>query len=195
LDGPRDAKQALRQEILRRREAIGSAARETLSEEIFGRVTALETFHYARIVLAYAHFGSEPRTNTFLQTILDDGKTLVLPRVEDRNLLALYAVTDPQSELVPGPWGIREPRPDACVRVDPHSVDFVLVPGVAFDARGGRLGYGGGFYDLLIGGLRRRPALVAGAFEVQVVERIPSEDHDARVDLVVTERRNYAADP
>ena len=195
MDGPREAKHALRQEILRRREALGPAARDTLSEEIFGRITALETFRHAATVLAYAHFGSEPCTSAFLQTVLDAGKTLVLPRVEDRNLLGLYAVTDLQRELAPGTWGIREPRPEACARVEPQALDFVLVPGVAFDRRGGRLGYGGGFYDRLIGGLRRRPALVAGAFEVQMVERVPSDDHDVRVDLVVTEGRIYSADP
>lgn len=194
LDGPREAKHALRQEILRRREVLGPATRETLSEEIFGKVTALETFHHAATVLAYAHFGSEPYTNTFLEAVLDDEKTLVLPRVEGRNL-DLYAVTDPQRELAPGTWGIREPRPEACERVEPRAVDFVLVPGVAFDRCGGRLGYGGGFYDRLLGGLRRPPTVVAGAFEVQVVERLPSEDHDLRVDLVVTEGRSYTAGP
>lgn len=177
-------------EVLRRREALDIATREALSGKVFGGITALETFSDATIVLAYAGFGSEPRTDGFLQTVLRGGKTLALPRVEGRDL-GLYAVTDPQDELVPGTWGIREPRPELCERVEPRTVDFVLVPGVAFDVRGGRLGYGGGYYDRLMGELRRRPALVAGAFEVQVVERVPSEGHDVRVDIVVTEERSY----
>lgn len=163
-----------------------------MSEEIFRSVAALEVFRHAEKVLAYASFGSEPTTDPFLQTVLDAGKTLILPRVEAREL-GLYAVTDARRDLAPGTWGIREPRPEACPRAEPYSVDFVLVPGVAFDPPGRRLGYGGGFYDRLIGDMDRRPALVAGAFGVQVVERVPSEGHDLRVDLVVTEGCTYAA--
>ncbi|HTL75696.1 MAG TPA: 5-formyltetrahydrofolate cyclo-ligase, partial [Casimicrobiaceae bacterium] len=69
------------------------------------------------------------------------------------------------------------------------SVDWVLVPGVAFDARGGRLGYGGGFYDRLLPGAAGSAPRVAGAFEMQIVDAVPTAPHDVGVDAVVTERR------
>jgi 5-formyltetrahydrofolate cyclo-ligase len=78
--------------------------------------------------------------------------------------------------------------------VDLGAVDFAFVPGVAFDRRGGRLGHGAGFYDKLLGSSDRRPRLIAGAFEVQVVDELPLERHDVLMDLVVTESRFYPSD-
>jgi 5-formyltetrahydrofolate cyclo-ligase len=192
VNGLREAKRALREEVLARREAIDATAREAMSKTILDRIAALDAFDAATTVLAYAGFGAELQTDGFMHTVLGRGKTLILPRVEG-GALGLYAVQDLQRELVPGTWGIRQPDPQTCERVEPSRVDFVLAPGVAFDARGGRLGYGGGFYDRLLSGLHPRPALVAGAFEIQVVERVPVDETDVRVDEVVTERQGYRA--
>jgi 5-formyltetrahydrofolate cyclo-ligase len=75
------------------------------------------------------------------------------------------------------------------VAVAPEAIDWVLVPGVAFDPQGGRLGYGGGYYDRLLPLLPSMTRRVAGAFELQVVERVPAAPHDLRVDAVITELR------
>lgn len=192
MNGLKEAKQALRAEVLARRDAIDDAAREASSEVILDRIAALDAFNDASTVLAYAGFGSELQTDGFMHAVLRQGKTLVLPRVEGGEL-GLYAVEDLQRELVPGTWGIRQPDPQTCEPVEPHRVDFVLAPGVAFDASGGRLGYGAGFYDRLLCKLNPRPALVAGAFEVQVVEKVPVDESDVRVDEVITEGRSYRA--
>jgi 5-formyltetrahydrofolate cyclo-ligase len=107
--------------------------------------------------------------------------------------LRLYEVRDLAGDLKPGTCGIREPRPNRCPPADPDSLDFALIPGVAFDERARRLGYGGGFYDrLLAGGLPEGTPLVSGAFGVQIVDEVPFDPHDAPVDLVVTERGRYA---
>jgi 5-formyltetrahydrofolate cyclo-ligase len=129
--------------------------------------------------------------------VLHQGKILLLPRVNlQKGSLDLYLVRDPVRDLRVGTWGIREPRPDRCVRVDPHAIDFVLVPGLAFDARGGRLGYGGGFYDkLLAHGLSPCAWLVAGAFKSQMVEKVPVDGHDVPMDVVVTENGHYPPGP
>lgn len=149
-------------------------------------VANLPAYRAAGTVLAYCGFGSEPDTVPFLEAALREGRRLLLPRIErDERRLALHRVRG-LGDLVSGPWGIREPAPEL-PEVGAEEADFVLVPGVAFDARGGRLGYGGGFYDVLLGGLSERPPLVAAAFEVQVVEKVPTEAHDVLVDLVVTE--------
>ena len=80
--------------------------------------------------------------------------------------------------------------------MEPAIIDFVLVPGLAFDRRGGRLGYGGGFYDkLLADGLSQGAWLVAGAFECQMVEKVPVDEHDMPMDVVVTEDRHYPPGP
>jgi 5-formyltetrahydrofolate cyclo-ligase len=149
------------------------------------------------MIMACASFGSELQTDEFLRHVQDQGKILLLPRVNRlRELLEVYWVQDPVKDLQVGTWGIREPRPDRCARVAPAVIDFVLVPGLAFDRRGGRLGYGGGFYDKLLAE-RVSPCawLVAGAFENQMVEKVPVDEHDMPMDVVVTENGHYPPGP
>jgi len=185
-------KAELRRVVLARRDALDAGTRRALSAVIVGRLVALDRFEQAATVLAYCSFGSELDTEAFLAAVLMMGKRLVLPRVDRATrVLALHVVRDPGAELRPGTWGIREPVPAACPPVEAHEVDFVLVPGVAFDASGGRVGYGGGYYDRLVAGLAPGPSLVAAAFEVQLVERVPMSPHDRRVDRIVTERAVY----
>lgn len=130
--------------------------------------------------------GAEFETAAFVRRVLADGKALVLPRVNrEAKRLDLFAVCEVDRDLAPGVWDIREPVPDRCAAAVERDIDFALVPGLAFDAHGGRLGYGGGFYDRL---LPRLPALrVAAAFSVQVVDAVPMSARDQYVDLVVTE--------
>ncbi|MBI4011736.1 MAG: 5-formyltetrahydrofolate cyclo-ligase [Candidatus Rokubacteria bacterium] len=195
-EGAAAVKAELRRAGLARREAIPAERRAELSAVIFATVVALEAFQRALTVLAYCSFGSEPVTDAFLRAVLGRGKSLVLPRVRrGTRSLDVYRVTDPARELRPGVWGIREPDPAACAPVPLGAVDFVLVPGVVFDARGGRIGYGAGYYDRLLRGLADGVPLVAAAFEVQLVDEVPMEPHDRPIDRIVTERRVIGGAP
>lgn len=191
----REAKAALRKEILGRRDAMTTADRTILSRAIVGNILDLPALRRAETVLAYASLGSELDTDRFLLQVLDEGRTLLLPKVDrSKRRLVLFEIKDPESDLQPGVWGIREPREDLGMPTEPGAVDFAFVPGVAFDRRGGRLGYGGGFYDRLISeDLGSDAALISGAFEFQVVEEVPKDRHDALVDLVITETQRYPA--
>ena len=103
-------------------------------------------------------------------------------------MLELHSIDDPDRDVVFGHLDIPEPlstRP----QVPRAAIDFVLVPGVAFDLEGRRLGYGGGYYDRLLPLLAPHATRVAGAFDVQIVERVPAAPHDVRVDTIVTESR------
>ena len=188
-----EAKAALREVVLRRRQALPEEQHASLSSRIVARVLDLRSYRLSNAVLAYASFGTELQTDRFLRRVLGDGKTLLLPRVE-REGLTLYEVRDLARDLSPGSWGIREPIPDNAPVSDPGIVDFALIPGVAFDRKGGRLGYGGGFYDRLLASLPDGPPLVSGAFEVQVVDEVPVGPHDAPVHAVVTEVGIYPQD-
>jgi len=142
--------------------------------------------------MAYMSIGSEFETSAFISDLRGQGKKLVLPRApRGARALELYAVRDTERDLGPGVWGIPEPRPDICRAVPLEEIDFMLVPGVAFTARCERLGYGGGFYDQLIGRFFRQPPLVAAAFGLQVVPELPVSPTDQCVDLVVTEETTY----
>ncbi|MGB8076974.1 MAG: 5-formyltetrahydrofolate cyclo-ligase, partial [Gallionella sp.] len=120
---------------------------------------------------------------------------LALPRVNRHtNRLDLYWVDDLENQLAPGLWGIREPVVERCERlIRLNEVEFALLPGVAFTREGARLGYGGGFYDKLLarrgGGTdAQRPALAAAAFALQIVEQIPQEATDVKVEWIITEQ-------
>jgi 5-formyltetrahydrofolate cyclo-ligase len=185
----------LRKQVLARRDALPVAERRALSARIIRRLLALDAYRGARCVMAYASFGSELETADFLADILAQGKVLVLPGVErGSRTLQLHAVDDPARQLAPGVWGIPQPRAELCPRISASRLDFVLVPGVAFTPRCERLGYGGGYYDGFIRGLARRPALVAAAFSLQVLQELPVSGRDQSVDRVVTEDAEYRRD-
>ena len=197
LQDPVAAKAALRREVLARRDALDHGTRARLSAAVLARVTALDVFQRSGRVLAYVSFGSELDTRPLLQQVLAGGRTLVLPRIERAaRRLALHQVGDLDTELRPGVWGIPEPDPDRSRPVAPGEIDFVLVPGLVFDPRGGRIGYGAGYYDrLLVAWPPPVPPLIAAAFELQVVPAVPVLPADRQVDLVVTESRTYPESP
>lgn len=188
----RERKAALRSLVLQRREALDPAVRKTASRRIVDSVLAHDGFLRARSVMAYASFGNEVDTSALCEAVLAEGKTLLLPRIDKtRDAIRVYAVRDLTRDLEINRWGIAEPRPEACLEIRPAELEFVFVPGVAFDARGGRLGYGKAYYDRLLAASLQAggaPTLVAGAFAVQVVDQVPMEPHDVRIPEVVTER-------
>ena len=192
-----ETKSSLRRRMLGRRDVMDTWTRAALSRAIVRDIVETSVYRRSNTVMAYASFGSELQTDEFVRHVLDQGKILLLPKVNrQRELLEIYRVRDPVQDLRVGTWGIREPRPDRCARMEPHIIDFVLVPGLAFDRRGRRLGYGGGFYDkLLADSLSPCAWLVAGAFESQMVEKVPVDEHDMPMDVVVTERGHYPPGP
>lgn len=194
-----EAKRSLRHQILLWRDGLDALWREHASRVIFEEVARLAPMRGAGRFLAYHSFGSETVTVPFLRQVLAEGRRLVLPRIDrPARSLTLHEVHDLDVDLVAGPWGIREPDPGRTREVDPADLDAVLVPGVAFDRSGGRLGYGAGYYDRLLGACASGTPLLAAAFEGQIVERVPAGPQDRSVDVVVTEEgvhRREAASP
>ena len=183
----KQAKATLRTAILTRRDAADIESRSGDSLAITQKLCALPAYRAATAVAAYASFGSELDTSAFLARILADHKQLLLPRINRaQRVLELRHVADLEADLVSGVWGIREPA-QRCPIFALDKVEFTLVPGVAFTQSGARLGYGGGFYDRLLASLDRRATRIAAAFQLQMVDQLPEERHDQRVDQVVTE--------
>jgi 5-formyltetrahydrofolate cyclo-ligase len=192
-DGLREAKRALRAAVLARRDAIDVDARRRDSRAIVERLWSHDEIAGARTLLVTLPFGSEWDTQGLVQRALAAGLAVAVPRVDPKaRMLELHAVRDLVADVVPGHLGIPEPRPDRPV-IAPDAIDAVVVPGVAFDAAGGRLGYGGGYYDRLLPRLRAGVRRIAGAFDVQVVPNVPRGTHDLAVDCVVTPTRRLGA--
>lgn len=188
------AKQILRKNILALREQLPPEARVAHSAAITEHLLQLPEYRRAQSVLGYMNYGTEFASEGWIKQVLAAGKKLALPRVNRHTMqLDLYWVDDIENQLAAGMWGIREPIADRCERVSTlFEVEFVLLPGVAFTRDGGRLGYGGGFYDKLLAQLQDvnqvpRPSLVAAAFAMQVVPHVPQETTDVKVEWLVTE--------
>jgi 5-formyltetrahydrofolate cyclo-ligase len=188
----REAKRALRARILLARDALPAATRERYAAAIVAALCAREDFRLAGTVLLSLAFRSEWETRPLLRTALALGKRVAAPRVNTAGrMLEAYAISDPGRDLGPGFRGIAEPLPH-CPALALDAIDWVLVPGVAFDTRGHRLGYGGGYYDRLLPLLRDDAHRVAGAFDLQIVDRVPIAPHDRPLDAIMTEARIIA---
>lgn len=148
---------------------------------------ALPSFARAATVGLYAPMGAEVDTAELGRLSTSAGKRIAYPRVTTGERRLAYAECE-SGALVGGALRTREP-PAGCREVPLDELDLVVVPGVAFDARGRRLGRGGGYYDATLTALRPGAARVGLAFELQIVDAIPEEPHDAPLDAVVTEAR------
>lgn len=185
-DTVRARKAALRRATRAAREELRPDARTRAGADVVARLLRLPELRGARVVALYAAHGTELDVDAVATTLRERGATTCLPRVEG-DQLHLVATT-PTSTLEVGYRGVTEPRGHG---LDPGAVDAVVVPGLAFDPIGGRLGQGGGHYDRLLAQLPGRALRVGVGFACQLVPRVPREPHDAAVDVVVTDRATY----
>lgn len=168
------------------------------SQRIFERLVAQPGFADRRTLLFYIDARDEVRTQFALPGQLARPVRVVVPWCLPTRELALFWLRD-LSDLAPGAYGILEPRPELRLlperRIEPGEIDLVLVPGVAFDESGGRLGHGQGYYDKLLAGVRPRCHRIGLAFESQVFPHVPREPHDISMHDVLTERRAIRCQP
>ncbi len=177
------------------RDVLDPAYRQTAAAAIVRRLIGLPSFTAARCVLLTLPFGSEWDTRGLLDAARAAGKTIVLPRVNGTTrMLDLHRVGDVGSDIVAGYRGIPEPA-EGTPRIELASIDWVLVPGLAFDLRGGRLGYGGGYYDRMLGQLNPGTPRICGAYAMQIVDSVPAAPHDLAVDAIATETELFTIRP
>lgn len=163
--------------------------KDAVSRRITARLLALEAYQAATTVLYYVDVRDEVRTRPILAAAVHSDKRIVVPYcVEDQlRLLSL----DSMDEMVAGAYGILEPREELRSlpekQVAAEQLDLVLVPGLAFDRQGGRIGYGKGYYDRLLAAARRDTLLIALAYDCQIFDAIPMQPHDIYMDAVLTE--------
>lgn len=180
-------KQALRELVRARRRELADPHGK--SAAILERLTATVAWRGAGSILFYVGVRDEIRTLPLLERTLENGRAVAVPYCQERRL-ELFSLRS-LAELAPGAYGIPEPLPElrsrADRRIDPASIQLALTPGLAFDRRGGRLGYGGGYYDRLLPRLGSDCLKVALAYRCQIVDETPVEPHDVRVDWIVCE--------
>ena len=178
-----------------RARAQALTARRSLPSEGYGQAAtavavallALPELAGARTVLAYAALPAELDPAPAVSALRKRGARVAYPRIQSPGVLDLHLV-DHELELVAGPFGLGQPSEHA-PHVARDAIDAVIVPGLAFDDCGRRLGYGGGYYDRLLVSLRPDCLFIGIAFDEQLLPQIPAEPHDVRVDMIVTPTR------
>lgn len=188
---PQTLKANLREQA--RKNRVAQKEKLAVSEKILKRAMDLPEYAYAKTVMFYVDAGSEVKTRQILASAIASGKKVVVPWcIVESNTLELFLLED-VSELVEGAYKILEPKEELKTLpgkiVKPETLDFVFVPGTAFDLNGGRMGQGKGYYDRLLGSVRFNAPLVALAFDCQIFDEIPVASHDVFMDKVVTESR------
>jgi len=181
---PEPTKVELRAEFKRQRDALGEEERRNASLAICRRITAWPPFARSETVLSYLPMRAEVDLTPLLE--MHPEKRWALPRILPKGQMAFHLYRP--GELVRHPYGMLEPPADA-LPVSVDQVDLALVPGLAFDREGWRLGYGGGFFDRFLAGFDGQSAGVS--YQALFVERLPHASHDIPVGYVVTELGLY----
>jgi len=185
---------SLRKDRLAARDLKESALRKEKSRRICALLKAHPVVTDAAHLFVYVDFRSEVETMDLINQLIAAGKTISVPvTLLEESRLKAVRLTNPDTQLIPGCYDIPEPTPDqiAIATVDPATIDTVLIPGSVFDTGGGRLGYGGGYYDRFLTESAPQATRVGVAFELQLVDQVPMEPHDQYMDVLVTEQQIY----
>ncbi len=190
MEDVKDKKQELRRKIAKKLEALSA---EDIREKL--RAIEAQLFDFANFLeaessLLYINQANEVDTGSILRRCIKGPKDIVLPLFDPRNGGArLYKIQDIESDLRKAGGSVLEPDPNRCKPVPMDNIDIAIIPGIAFDEKGGRLGTGAGRYDRIIPKLPVTTRKVAFAFEEQITHLVPMESHDKFVDIIITEKR------
>lgn len=186
----RATKAEIRNDIVKRLAALTESEVKAKIRQIENRVFEFANFLEANIVLLYINTAAEVNSQQIIKRCFDYNKIVILPAFEtDTYKMKLMKVDNLDTDLKPGRRGILEPDENRCNVVPVECIDIAIIPGVAFDEKGGRIGSGEGYYDRLIPKLPITTRKVALAFENQIIRQIQMESHDKHVDIIITEKR------
>jgi len=182
---PKDEKAAFREKLKAIRDAVDPGQAERASQGVWNLLKERPEFQKAKGIGAFASIPKEINTYSILEGTLSSGKKLYLPKVnQEKSSFEFHPVTD-LKKLQLGPFGIQEPT--SLKPADWNELDLVLVPGLAFDSHGNRLGFGKGFYDRVLPRLKKSCLVIGLGYSFQLVDQVPAASHDAPVRAVLCE--------
>ena len=186
----REKKQEIRDEIVQKITGLGKSPLAAKTKAIEERLFEFANYLEARIALLYTPTMVEVDTQDIIKRSYMYNKIIVLPAYDpETKKITLLKVDDPEKDLIEGPRGNMEPNPERCKTVPLDCLDIAIIPGLAMDEKGGRIGLGNGYYDRLIPELPITTRKVGLIFEDQIISMVPMESHDKHVDIVVTDER------
>lgn len=186
-------KEKLRKDILKMRINLSKQDLLEKSNKIKKRLSKMALFQNAKTILFYVSYGNEVNTHDMIKESIAMGKNVVVPKSVTKNNTLILSKLKSWDDLEIGAYNILEPKKETIEEVDVESIDLIIVPGVVFDEKGNRIGHGKGYYDRLLNDSQNIPN-IGLAFELQIVENIESEQHDERIDVIITEERIMKCD-
>jgi len=186
----REKKQEIRNDIAKILGKLSDKEIATKTKQIEDRLFDFANFLEAKIVLLYVNNKTEVKSSNIIKKCFDFNKIVILPAFDIKKYkMELMKVDDLDNDLIAGQRGILEPDINRCKNVPVDCIDLAIIPGVAFDEKGGRIGSGEGYYDRFIPKLSITTRKVALALECQIIRQVPVESHDKYVDIIITEER------
>ncbi|MFC1818887.1 5-formyltetrahydrofolate cyclo-ligase [Thermodesulfobacteriota bacterium] len=186
----KEDREALRQKILGARDGLSDKVRQAKSISVMQNFWTLLGMQQWSTLFIYVNFRSEVETLELIKKCINRDIRVAVPLVEASAVRMIpLLIKDPVQDLVPGYYNIPEPDPKKSLRLEPGEIDAAVIPGSVFDIHGGRLGYGGGYYDRFLLNDAPQAKRIGLAFELQVVDNVPLEPHDQPLDILITEER------
>ena len=157
---------------------------------IYERFVNSDAYKLSDTLFVYYSVKDEADTVNIIRTVLSDGKRVALPKCTDRNgNMEFYFIKDIDVSLTDGAFSLKEPDSRVCSKALPGKNNLCVVPALAFDKKGNRLGYGGGYYDRFLSNFKGRT--VGLCYEECLCDRLPCESHDLKVDVIITDEKIY----
>jgi 5-formyltetrahydrofolate cyclo-ligase len=188
MTSPAHQKKKLKARILKKRDALKPIQRAAMSVAICESLITRKAYHQAKTVAVFVTYQSEVNTLPIIQDIIHKGKVPAVPRITGKGKMEFYKIADPDNDLVPGTYGIREPK-KGLRKVKAEDIDLLVTPGAVFDNRGYRVGYGGGYYDRFIPKMNEGTPVISLAYDLQIIDMVPNESFDKKVNMIITEKR------
>ena len=185
---PGESREEIRARMRRLRAQLEAPAQDEASRRVFRHILSLDAYKGAKTVMAYVSARGELSLAPVLEDVLASGRQLALPRCEAPGIMTARRIRR-MDELEPGAYGLMEPA-CVCEVIPSEEIDLILTPGTAFDREGNRIGQGGGYYDRFLPGTRAARVGICHGFAL--LEHVPSQAHDAKMDAIVTPDGVYA---
>jgi 5-formyltetrahydrofolate cyclo-ligase len=179
-------KKSLRKQMRVLRDSVSPQEKELYDQNIFSKITTSAFYRESKNIFIYVSFGSEVETHSIIEQAIKDNKTVYVPKVINREEGMAAVKITALSELKASSFGILEPE-TISEEAKPWQLDLILIPGLAFDKRGGRLGYGAGYYDRFLNDAKPETNKIGIAYSCQVIDEVPMDEKDIFVDSIITE--------
>ena len=184
--GVREVKTEIRQRVKKARDALSPQQKAELDEKVYKAFINTLSYNHSRSLILNVSRGDEVDTLRIIEKALDDKKKVAVPRCVPQEVKLDFFEIKALSDLIKGHYGILEPSPELCKKIDPFEYDLCVVPGLCFDKEGYRLGFGKGYYDRFLEHFKGVKAGLAYSFLIE--KYLPRGRYDKRVEIIITEK-------